>query len=399
LPSESPEVSPARLLSSADRLPTLDGVRGLAILLVVVNNLYPEKPSIWFDRLVESASNTGWIGVDLFFVLSGFLITGILLDTKGQAHYFRNFYARRFLRIFPLYYGLVLVIVLLANWTSIGTLDERSRFLERQGWFWTYTVNLLMSWKGAGAAKFGTGAFWSLAVEEQFYLVWPLLVLLLSRRRLVALCLAMILGALALRIGWRHADLTPDAMYMMTPARMDALAVGALLALSARNPAAIDAVARWSRPVLGATGSVLVALMLWRQGLGGEDVAVQTAGYTIVALMFGGLMGWVLTADRGDRIARAFGTPALRSLGRYSYGLYVFHGPVIVLLERNVPLVRDLPTLFGSHVPSALAVLLVASSVSLGLAVISWHGYEKWFLRLKHRFPYAQDRDPTTRAA
>ena len=369
-------------------MPALDGVRGLAILLVMVNNLYPEKPSIPFDQSVETISNTGWMGVDLFFVLSGFLITGILLDTRAGRHYFRNFYARRFLRIFPLYYGLVAVLVVLATWFAVGTWDERTRFLERQGWLWTYTVNVLMGWKGSGTAKFGTGNFWSLAVEEQFYLLWPLVVLLLSRRHLVTLAMAMIPAALALRVCWRLAERSPEAMYLLTPARMDALAVGALVAVVMRSPTAVPTFRRWARRLLPVCLGVLTALSYWRSGLSGEDLVVQTVGYSVIALMFGALVGLVVADDREPGLGDLFCHPVLRFLGRYSYGIYVFMGPVMLLLEREVPFVRALPTVSNSHVPAAVLVLVLASSISLALALLSWHGYEQHFLKLKERFPY-----------
>jgi peptidoglycan/LPS O-acetylase OafA/YrhL len=377
----------AQPLKSTVRLPALDGVRGLAILLVLTNNLYPERPSIRLDQLVETASNAGWIGVDLFFVLSGFLITGILLDGKGAPNYFRNFYARRFLRIFPLYYGVLLVLLALVAWGGIGTPEERAHYLERQGWYWTYLVNLMTAWIGSGAAKFGTGPFWSLAVEEQFYLIWPLVVSLLPRRRLVSLSLLLLAAAVALRTTWRIAGLNPEAMYLLTPARMDALAVGALLAVGARSSAVRDTLARGSPVVLGAAGALLLALAVWRGGLSAEDVAVQTAGYTLIGLMFGSLIAVLVTGDRSPRLCRAFEMPPLRLLGRYSYGIYIFQGPVMFGLERSVPFVRTLPRVFGSQVPAALLVLVSASALSIGLAMVSWHCYETRFLRLKHRFP------------
>jgi len=374
-------------LRSTTRLPALDGARGLAILLVLINNLYPEHPSIRVDQLVETASNAGWIGVDLFFVLSGFLITGILLDGKGAPNYFRNFYARRFLRIFPLYYGVLLVLLALVAWGGIGTPEERAHYLERQGWYWTYLVNLMTAWIGSGAAKFGTGPFWSLAVEEQFYLIWPLVVSLLPRRRLVSLSLLLLGAAMALRITWRIAGLTPEAMYLLTPARMDALAVGALLALGARSSAARATLARWGPAVLRTAGALLLALAVWRAGLSAEDVVVQTAGYTLIGLMFGSLIAVLVTGDRSTLLCRSFETPPLRLLGRYSYGIYIFQGPVMFGLERSVPFVRTLPRVFGSQVPAALLVLVSASALSIGLAMLSWHCYETRFLRLKDRFP------------
>jgi peptidoglycan/LPS O-acetylase OafA/YrhL len=388
LPSAQP-TEPLRspTLPSAARLPALDGVRGLAILLVMVNNLYPEKPSIPLDRWVEAASNAGWMGVDLFFVLSGFLITGILLDTRTGPRYFRNFYARRALRILPLYYGFLLVVLALTASGAIGTAPERALFLHRQSWYWTYMVNVMTSWKGPWEAVFGTGGFWSLAVEEQFYLVWPVIVLLLPRRGLVALCLAMVVASAALRLVWLRADLSSLAMYQLTPARMDTLAIGALLAVAVRTRSAHASLVRWAGPVLPLSVGLLLAMAAWRHGLSAEDFVVQTIGYSLIALMFGALMVRVVLGGSDRRLARAFQRPTLRFLGRYSYGIYVFQGPVMLLMEARLPFVRGLPTVMGSHVPVALGVFLLASVGSIAAAVLSWHWYESRFLRLKERFP------------
>jgi peptidoglycan/LPS O-acetylase OafA/YrhL len=168
---------------------------------------------------------------------------------------------------------------------------------------------------------------------------------------------------------------------------MDALAVGALLAVGARSSAVRDTLARGSPVVLGAAGALLLALAVWRGGLSAEDVAVQTAGYTLIGLMFGSLIAVLVTGDRSPRLCRAFEMPPLRLLGRYSYGIYIFQGPVMFGLERSVPFVRTLPRVFGSQVPAALLVLVSASALSIGLAMVSWHCYETRFLRLKHRFP------------
>jgi peptidoglycan/LPS O-acetylase OafA/YrhL len=368
------------------RLPVLDGVRGLAILLVLINNLYPERPSIPLDQLVETVSNAGWIGVDLFFVLSGFLITGILLDAKGAPHYFRNFYARRFLRIFPLYYGVLLVLLALAAWSGIGTSEERAHFLERQGWYWAYLVNVMSAWIGSGAAKFGNGPFWSLAVEEQFYLVWPLFVALLAPRRFVTVCALLLVAALALRGAWRFMGLNPEAMYLLTPARMDALAVGAILAVGTRSSAARTRLARWGPQLFRSSGMLLLALAIWRGGLSGEDVVVQTVGYSLLALLFGALIASLVTGGP-TRLRQVFELRPLRVLGRYSYGIYIFQGPVMYAFERYVPFARLLPRVFGSQVPAAFLVLGSASAVSIALAMLSWHGYESRILRLKDRFP------------
>src|SRR5687767_5633954 len=232
-------------------VPALDGVRGFAILLVLVLHFSAyghelPRSGLLIDQLYYRVAAAGWIGVDLFFVLSGFLITGILYDAKGSPHYFRNFYIRRTLRIFPLYYGaLILFLVIFPLlWPNHGGL----RSMQNDGWwYWTYLSNLKIA--RDGWPQFGAiGHFWSLAVEEQFYLIWPLLVLALNRRQLQITCVLCLIAALAVRVVLNAQGNNPAA-FVLTPARLDALAVGAYLALAARGPGGLPRLARLAQPV------------------------------------------------------------------------------------------------------------------------------------------------------
>src|SRR5438445_1418758 len=194
------------------------------------------------DRLDFLISRTGWIGVDRFFVLSGFLITGILYDAKESNHYFRNFYVRRVLRIFPLYYGALIIFLVVLPWLRPGNPAVQSMTRDAV-WYWTYLSNVRIAHNGG---DFGAiGHFWSLAIEEQFYLIWPVVVLALRRRQLQACCLACVIGALFVRVGLNVAG-NETAAFVLTPARIDALAVGAYLALSARGPAGLNPTSRWA---------------------------------------------------------------------------------------------------------------------------------------------------------
>lgn len=377
-------------------IPALDGVRGIAVLLVLMNNLYPGEPHTFVDGVLYLVSNTGWTGVDLFFVLSGFLITGILLDTKGAEGgagapgYFRAFYARRVLRIFPLYYAyLFLLFVVLPAVAPLPPDDVRIA-REAQGWYWSYLGNVRLAF-GAPISRLEPGLFWSLAVEEQFYLAWPLVVWVAGRRRLVALCVAMLAASLALRVGWRLADggrQAMNAIYVLTPTRWDGLAVGALLAVAARTPSAWPRVARRAWPVAGAALALLAAAFVVRRGLLAHDVVVQTVGYSVVAVAAGAVLAGAVAARPGTRVARLFGHPVLRFFGRYSYGIYVYQGLVRYWLWHHVPFVRSLPPVAGLQAPAALLVLVGASALTTAAAVASYHAFERPFLRLKARVPY-----------
>src|SRR3954471_24953128 len=169
-------------------LPGLDGVRGVAILLVMAIHFVGDATAYTrLQALVVKAAGYGLLGVDLFFVLSGLLITGLLLDAKGQTHYFRNFYARRTLRIFPLYYFVlaILFLVLPRLW-PLTPLMEDAR--AHQGWLWTYTANFYIAARSSWAALTYVTHFWSLAIEEHFYLLWPLVVFCFRRQILERIC-------------------------------------------------------------------------------------------------------------------------------------------------------------------------------------------------------------------
>ena len=370
-------------------VPALDAVRGVAILLVMLfhfsnygHGLVPA--ALWTDRLYYLVSRAGWIGVDLFFVLSGFLITGILHDAKGGAHYFRNFYARRVLRIFPLYYGALALFVVALPRLLPGS--PRVQALPHDAiWYWTYLSNLRIA--SQGWPEFGAlGHFWSLAVEEQFYLLWPVLVLALSRRHLQAACAACMVGGLAVRVGWNLAG-NPTAAFVLTPARVDALAVGAYLALAARGPAGLTRISLRAPFAAALTGSSLLATFVLRRGFVAHDPVVSTVGHTLLACFFGAVLVLALTSAREGVIGRAFDSSTLRFFGRYSYALYVFHHPMLFLWPGVIPL-EVVPSIFGSQLLRQLVFLVVATGVSVAVALVTWHFYEKQFLKLKSLFPY-----------
>ena len=204
------------------------------------------RPVASVDRWVLDTGLSGWIGVDLFFVLSGFLITSILLDTKAQPHFFRNFYVRRTLRIFPLYYAILVATLVLPPLLWSGAADSKlfSVIAARAPWFWTYTANIdiaLHDWEIAGVL----GHFWSLAVEEQFYLLWPALVWFCPLNRLRHVCVGLIVVAVVTRTALWSADMSLAGFTLM-PARADALAIGAWVA--ATRHSGVDLRLRAVRP-------------------------------------------------------------------------------------------------------------------------------------------------------
>jgi peptidoglycan/LPS O-acetylase OafA/YrhL len=377
----------ATLPELGGHLPALDGLRGLAILLVLMNNLYPGYPDRYADRIVYLVSNTGWSGVDLFFVLSGFLITGILYDARGTRHYYLNFYARRFLRIFPLAYLFLAITFLVVAPLAHLPPHEARGLADGEWWYWAYLANWKIAFHGI-SSPLEPSMFWSLAVEEQFYILWPLVVAFLDRRRLTTLCVAMIVAALVLRIVWRIADPgreTREALYVLTPARMDGLAMGSLLAIWLRHDAAAARIQRWARPLLAAALTVLALLFVVRKGLLGNDPVVQTFGYSVIVIAAAALVVLSIGASPSSPLGRIFTHPVMRFFGRYSYGMYVFQGLVRWAAWPRA-WVKDPPLVFGSQVPAASAICIALSAITVGIAVLSWKLYERHFLSLKRYF-------------
>ncbi|MDB5295976.1 MAG: acyltransferase family protein, partial [Phycisphaerales bacterium] len=248
LPAVDPvPAAPARPASGSPRralhIPALDGVRGLAILLVLAFHFSQAAYSNQASGLrlaVQRLTGAGWVGVDLFFVLSGFLITSILYEAVGTRGYFKNFYMRRVLRIFPLYFGALAVAFGLIP-LLFGPQPHYADVYRNQWALWLYAQNFVpIDWRAFSH-------FWSLAVEEHFYMVWPAVVLALGRRGGMTACGVMILAAVSVRCyraayvpgGW-------EQTYIWTFCRMDSLAIGSLLALAVGGAAAD--LRRFARP-------------------------------------------------------------------------------------------------------------------------------------------------------
>lgn len=373
-------------------MPALDGLRGLAVLLVMLLHFQLDTPDTALGRAYLSVVESGWAGVDLFFVLSGFLITGILYDNRGREGYFLNFYARRVLRIFPLYFGFlalrfwVVPELVRLDWVELHTPPAQ------QAWAWLYLTNLQIVLFGPGSEAPFTGHFWSLAIEEQFYLLWPAVVLLLPRRRLMAACCVLVVAAPLVRAVFVYGFGASFWAYYFTPSRMDALAMGALVALAVRTPGGLPLLLRWRTPVLVASGAALTALYAWR-GLGSRDAVVLTAGISVVGVFFAALIVTTVAAPSGSPLHRAFVHPGLLFFGRYSYSLYVFHLAVDEVLQRTVFRMPGRVRVGPVLVPAQLLFLVSGVAITIVLSVASWHLYEKHFLKLKDRFGYGRVRE------
>ena len=380
----APPLAPARL-------PTLDGLRGCAIVCVMLHHVaqYGRLSGQGaVANIVAVTARAGWAGVDLFFVLSGFLITGILCDAKDGQHYFGHFYARRCLRIFPLYLAM-LSFYFLALPIACRLGQWHCELPTDQLWYWTYTTNIKFAvdgWPDVSALAH----FWSLALEEQYYLVWPVLVFLLPPRALMGVCGISIVGAFFVRRGFASRGF-PIAAYTLLPARIDTLAIGALLALLAREPGGLNSWRRTAWLVAATSGTALAVIAGWRKGLWTQDWVVYTIGYTLLAWFFGSLLTLAVTAPQGSSLAQVFSSRTLRYFGRYSYGLYVFHHPIVILIGRSMFTIADMPLIAGSPLPAFALYSVLIGGLSFAAALASWHLLEFPFLRLKEKFPYSRN--------
>lgn len=346
--------------------PRLDGLRCIAILGVLPVHFLNASP--WLTYV-----DSGNLGVKLFFVLSGYLITTILLGYRGRVdtrqvtvgRALLVFYARRMLRLSPLYYAYLLLALLLLP-------DVR----EYLGWFLSYLQNFLFAARPDVYAKH-LAHLWTLAVEEQFYLVAPVLLLLTPRRWALGLVIAFVTTGIVFRaagvvLGFEHFSIA-----MMMPAQMDTLGMGALLAVLRRQRGAIaELLVRWGLII----GLPLTLACYAIRAVDAGNAAVFVVQNFALGLLFASLVGSAAGAapPRGFRLLEL--TPIV-FLGRISYGIYICHF--------NVPgLLRDLifPKL-GLALPGSETLrFLLFTATSIAIAAASFYLYERRFNRLKDAF-------------
>lgn len=365
------------LFNFRGHIPALDGVRGIAIALVLLSHFmlkayFPNERAYFITQF-------GWIGVDLFFVLSGFLITGILLDSKRNEHYWSNFYRRRVLRILPLYYFAVLV-----TWLTILFIEkapERLQGYDSFTWFFTFTPNLAMGLKNDylyHSHIFNLNHLWSLAIEEQFYLFWPLIVRYVPMRYLAVLCLVLIAMGTGLRNLTDHftGTILSTSSYTLPFCRMDGLAAGSFVAIAFRLGWLQKLpLHTWVARILFCWMGVVV--------MGNFINGTQQTLYTVSAVFFACLLFLALNPNPRGITRRVCENPFLQHLGKYSYGLYVFHHMFEYFWRDGFG-----KWLLASHlhpvIGQAIFILLAFGGTYL-LARVSWVVIEQPFLKLKKK--------------
>ena len=347
----------------------LDGLRGVAILLVICCHNLNFIPYF----------SCGWIGVDLFFVLSGFLITDILLKRRESKNFLQNFFIRRILRIFPLYYGILLVFFLaaplfqnLAGQVNYYNSDQPMSWMHLQNWLYIThqkTSDLLL-----------LNHFWSLSVEEQFYLLWPFVVFVVYSPRHLAhiVFLVLIVCILSRFSSWMMFGEGYTNFNFQYMTRVDGLCVGSLIAIWHFDPVAQAKknILRLASVVLGLQ---LVLFILAKTSFPGFPHFTFT-GYTCIAVVFGMLVYFAI--KKSNSFTRLFlENPALRYAGKISFGLYVYHWPILALFKIYI-----LNRLVGngySYNSAYITVSVAALAVTLIVSVLSYHLFEKKILALK----------------
>jgi peptidoglycan/LPS O-acetylase OafA/YrhL len=378
-------------LASKQRLIELDGLRGFALLMILAFHSISQEgefPSGTFLAYLQRSVGMWWTALDLFFVLSGFLIGGILMDARESPSYFKTFYARRFFRIVPVYYVWVLLYILLIGLagneiTRLSNSGVRPPLTPAIGLYFLFLQNSFgMELFGLAGAWFGH--LWSLAVEEQFYLVAPLVVRLTSLKSLRWILTGVVIAAPLIRTYLRFVTHMPQMMIATrTVCRMDALAIGMLAATWVRSPAGANllrnnvAVLRWVLAVL-----TVGAGLLWAFAYGSMTAGMQTIGFTWIACFYAAVLLLAVVNSEGW-LARFLRLGILRELGSVSYCVYLIH--VVANVGLHAVILHHAPRI--STVSGALVTLL-AVLVTYLVAKLSWVYFEGPLQRMGHAFKY-----------
>jgi peptidoglycan/LPS O-acetylase OafA/YrhL len=335
----------------------LDGLRAYGSMIVLLNHFWPKSLSITLWHLGQM----GWIAMDSFFVLSGFLITGILIDSRNKPDYYRTYYRRRALRIFPLYYVVLALLIFQIRFRHGGV--EYKYLIEHWGspaWFLFYLGNIKTAIVNSWTHVLGFSPLWSLQIEEQFYLLFPFAVMWLRLENLRRLLLAAVCISPLVRVLfylWHPGN--PFLQYVLLPSRFDGLALGGLIAIRYR-------MGPWKIPKLGLP---VLGLVLPFNRL---------AGYSISSFGCACLVLWLIQ-NRGSSYLGWLRLAPVQYIGKISYGIYLLHlialGTINGLAKHRFPILAQ----------PGLVRFFALICLSITYASISWYVLERPLLKLKNR--------------
>jgi len=373
------------------RIPQLDGLRGIAIGLVLLHHyiyqMHPSMPDA-LSAILFPVAELGWSGVDLFFILSGFLIGGILVDAKESVNYYRTFYVRRVFRILPVYLLLVLLGFLLVELGAhaSGAMSGISPHPAPWRYYLTFTQNFYFA-RHSDVLSY-LQITWSLAVEEQFYLTLPLLVRKVNRDKLLAVAVGMVVffGVLRSVLYW-NGYINAMQSYVLPFYRFDSLFIGVACAMLMRNRNLFTRLQKYPRLFAAATIVLGCVFFFMDHHLWGRNIFLHTTGFTIVGLFYAAVMMLVLVNPEGV-ISRALRHKPLMSLGTISYCVYLIHGYVLVVIEHLLQLALRL------SVVEMWAAILLGAAITLLLAQGSWVLFESRMIALGHSFAYERNNTP-----
>jgi len=384
-----PSTSPDRISALIKGyMPVLDGYRGIAIFLVFLHHCVPKgevTSSGFLNSFYKGLMDSTWCGVDIFFVLSGFLITGIILDTCERPNFFRNFYIKRVIRIFPPYYVTLLIFCVLYLFLKN---EFFNRLCSSQIWYWLYLENWL--WLFQGFYDNPLLHFWSLAVEAQFYLVWPALIYFCPRKLLSWLLVIVILCTVGIR-GWLLLTnpFTPSLvriLYFSTLCRIDGLVMGALLAVWMRSDCMLSRLLRRLGLVMIASGTCLGLIITIQKGFSPFTPVVLFIGFFLFSIFFGMLLVLSLAQPENSVLSRILTWFPLKKLGTVSYGFYVYHFPICWMFRDRI-----YQYIGKSFILNHLGTVLFCGTLSLVISLFSWYCLEQPILRLKTYFSSNRD--------
>ncbi|CAN5820039.1 hypothetical protein BH11BAC3_BH11BAC3_29630 [soil metagenome] len=341
----------------------LDGVRAVAALMVMFFHFFKGLETQNAVLItIQKYAIFGQTGVSLFFVLSGFLITRILYNTKQSTSYFSKFYIRRSLRIFPLYFLFLIIYYFLMPVLENMPLVP----FGQQIWYWVYLQNVAMTFNWS---NIGPNHFWSLAVEEHFYLFWPLVIYFFDKSKIKLVIILLIITAFITRVIMLKNSL---GVFYFTFTRMDELVVGALLAMWEVENKLIPEKAKMFKLLLGITAIPTVILFVLFNGK--EMVAVQSIKFILLSVFYFSLIGLLITLKENNWFKKIFQIKPLSYTGKISYGLYVYHPLCFYIVSTYL------------KIDSIILSFIVSFGFAYLIAALSYAFYESKFIALKKKF-------------